>query len=77
MRISTVTTSTEGRIATVFIMAIALTGNVRIMIGVSGSALSLMFAAMIIYVMSDDLSFGLAGQPQQPLSGAAENSGAP
>ena len=34
------------------------------------AALFLMFAAMIIYVMSDDLALRPRRQPQQPLSGA-------
>ena len=38
MNHSTVTTRTEIRIATAFVMAIVLTGNVRIVIGVYGSA---------------------------------------
>ena len=33
-------------------------------------ALSLMLAAMVIYVMSDDLAFRPHRQAQQPLSGA-------
>ena len=33
-------------------------------------AVILMFAAMIIYVMSDDLALRPRSQPQQPLSGA-------
>ena len=40
-------------------------------------ALSLMLAAMIIYVMSDNLAFRPRHQPQQPLSGAAGNWGSP
>jgi len=71
VRVTTVTLGTKGRSATLFIMTIVLTGNVRIMIGVFGSACFFMFAAIAIYVMSDNLALIPRSQPWRAQSGAA------
>ena len=69
MKRSTAPTSTERRLATVSVMNRILTGNVRIRDWRFWVGFVLMFAAITIYVMSDDLS--LLPRRQPPLSDGA------
>jgi hypothetical protein len=59
MKVKTITTGTEYRMANIFRMTLVLTGDVRIVIGV-WVALIFCLAAITMYVMSDNLSLHFA-----------------